>query len=260
MTHATNRRSPPATAMLLACLLAATSGAVHAQVVRGVVLDSIQQVPLGGVAVELLSPERMVGREVTDDSGRFVIRVPTSGTYRFRAQRIGYYNLLTIPVPIDTTSEATVTLRLSSLPVALEPIAVTATSQIYLQNTGFYERKTSESGFYLEPDAVIAAASKAGQTADVLDGIPGVTLVSAGGSRGIRIPQFSARSGLGCDNGPRIYLDNHLMNPGSDAIDVNTILAADLLAIEVYRHVAQVPLKFGGQDANCGVIVLWTKR
>jgi hypothetical protein len=243
--------------LLLTVMLAAPASA---QTVRGRVLDSIQTEPLDGVTVELLSPERVVGRAVTDDSGHFAVKIPASGSYRFRAKRIGYRDMLSIALPIEADRDATITLQMVSLPVALEPISISASSQIYLQNSGFYERRRSDPGFFMFPDAVLQATTKSTQTADVLDGIPGVTLLAGGGSRGIRVPQFTARSGLGCDNGPRIYLDNHLMNPGSDPFDVNTIQPADLLAIEVYRHVAQVPIRFGGTDANCGVIVLWTKH
>jgi hypothetical protein len=241
-------------------LAASAPSTALAQVVRGRVLDSILVEPLDGVTVELLSTERVVARAVTDDSGHFAIRVPASGSYRFRAKRIGYRDKLSIALPIDAARDATITLQISSLPVALEAISISASSQIYLQNTGFYERRLSDPGYFILPDQVISAASKSTQTADVLDGIPGVTLLSGGGSRGVRVPQFTARSGTGCDNGPRIYLDGHLMNQGSDPFDVNTIQPADLLAIEIYRHVAQVPLKFGGTDANCGVIVMWTKH
>jgi len=260
MTGEKNRRRRQFPAELLFVLVLGAAPVLRAQVVRGTVLDSIKAVPLGGVSVELMSTQSVVATEVTDDSGHFAIRIPISGAYRFRMQRVGYKNFLSSSVPIDAARDATVTLLLSSLPVALEPIKISASSQTYLENTGFYQRKTSDPGFFMLPDAVAKAASKAQQTGDVLDGIPGVTLVTGGGSRGIRIPQFTSRSGLGCDNGPRIYLDNHLMNPGSDPFDVNTILPADLLAIEVYRHVSEVPLKFGGTDANCGVIVLWTKH
>jgi hypothetical protein len=238
----------------------AAPSAVPAQVVHGVVMDSIMAQPLKGVTVELMSPQSVVAKGVSDDSGRFSIRVPATTTYRFRVQQIGYRNYLSRAVPIDASRDATVTLLLISLPVALEPIAISASSQIYLQNSGFYERKRTEPGYYMDPDMMIAAASKALQTADVLAGIPGVTMLSGGGSRGIRIPTFSARPGFGCDNGPRIFLDNHLMNPQNDPIDVNTIHPADLLAAEIYRHVSEVPIRFGGNDAVCGAIVLWTKH
>jgi hypothetical protein len=260
MTDFTRRWTSCWPAALCLFLRLAAPTVLPAQIVRGTVIDSIMATPLKGVTVDLMSPQSVVGKAVTDDSGHFSIRVPVSTSYRFRAQQIGYRNYLSRAVPIDASRDATVTLLLVSLPVALEPISVSASSQIYLQNSGFYERKRTDPGYFMDPDAMIAAASKALQTADVLAGIPGITMLSGGGSRGIRIPQFSARPGFGCDNGPRIFLDNHLMNPQNDPIDVNTIHPSDLLAAEIYRHVSEVPLKFGGNDAVCGAIVLWTKH
>lgn len=242
------------------CLAVTGSSVLRAQVIRGVVIDSIATSPVSGVQVELLSPQAVVGKAVSDDSGHFRIGIPASGPYRFRARRLGYHDLLSISIPIEGNRDATITLRLSSLPVALQALNISATSQIYLQNIGFYERQKSDPGLFMSPDETLAAASKAQQTADVLDGISGVTMLTAGGSRGVRVPTFSGRSGIGCDNGPRIYLDNHLLNPGNDQFDVNTIHPSDLLAIEIYRHTSEVPLKFGGPDADCGAIVFWTKH
>jgi len=247
-------------AILVSLLLVSLPLSASAQFVRGTVLDSITTTPLKGITVQLMSPEKVVATGTSDDSGHFLIRVPSTSTYRFRVNQIGYRSYLSRAVPIDASRDATITVMLSSLPVALEPLSVTASSQIYLQNSGFYERKRSDPGYFVVPQNMLKAASKAQQTADLLDAIPGITMLSGGGSRGIRIPQFTARQGTGCENGPRIFLDNHLLNPQNDPFDVNTIHPSDLLAAEIYRHAAEVPLKYGGTDANCGAIVLWTKH
>ena len=63
-----------------------------------------------------------------------------------------------------------------------------------------------------------------------------------------------------CDAGPNVFLDGHLVNPSGMVFDINDIQPADMLAIELYRHVSEVPLKFGGSDAVCGAIVIWTKH
>jgi hypothetical protein len=261
MTRSTNRWTFCWPAMLLFGFLAiSTPAALPAQVVHGIVLDSLTSVPMKGVVVDLMSPQSIVAKVTSDDSGHFSVRVPKSDTYRFRVLQIGYHDYLSKSVPIDASRDATVTLRLFSLPVAVQGLHITASSELYLEHSGFYQRKQSDPGYFMDPDAMIAAASKADQTADVLEGIPGVTFVSGGGSRGVRIPQLTARPGFGCDNGPKIFLDNHLLNPENDPIDLNTIHPADLLAAEIYRRVSEVPLKFGGSDAVCGAIVLWTKH
>jgi hypothetical protein len=51
--------------------------------------------------------------------------------------------------------------------------------------------------------------------------------------------------------GMRITLDPQL--------GLNEFTALDLEVIEVYRSAAEVPGEFSG-DANCGVLVLWTRR
>jgi hypothetical protein len=260
MINPANRRFRLVAGLLACSWLLFGGRLLNAQIIRGRVIDSIASAPLGSVQVELLSPQAVVSKVTSDDSGHFSIRIPASGSYRFRARRLGYHDYLSISIPVQDNRDATVTLRLSSLPVALQALNISATSQIYLQNIGFYERQKSDPGLFISPDETVAAASKARQTADVLDGISGVTMLTAGGSSGVRVPTFSARSGIGCDNGPRIYLDNHLMNPGNDAFDVNAILPSDLLAIEIYRHTSEVPLKFGGTDADCGAIVFWTRH
>ncbi len=96
------------------------------------------------------------------------------------------------------------------------------------------------------------------QTADVLDRIPGVTIVLEGGSWGFRVPKLTRQ--MGCEPGPRVYLDGLIMNSGGTPFDVNTIQVEDILAVEVFRHVAEVPLKYGGTEAVCGVLLFWTKH
>jgi hypothetical protein len=55
----------------------------------------------------------------------------------------------------------------------------------------------------------------------------------------------------------QIYLDGarYMVGPsGIDAIDSETVAA-----IEVYSSAAQVPVEFGGLNARCGVVAIWTR-
>ncbi|RMH14199.1 MAG: hypothetical protein D6701_11515, partial [Gemmatimonadetes bacterium] len=42
--------------------------------------------------------------------------------------------------------------------------------------------------------------------------------------------------------------------------DLDLIRPEDIEAIEVYRGASEVPAEFGGSDAGCGAIVIWTRR
>ncbi|HEX8211875.1 MAG TPA: carboxypeptidase-like regulatory domain-containing protein [Longimicrobium sp.] len=73
---------------LLALLVAARP--LAAQTVQGELVDAAGK-PLPGAMVVLLDAAgKSLGRVLTDESGRFVLRAPSAGSYRLRAERIGY--------------------------------------------------------------------------------------------------------------------------------------------------------------------------
>lgn len=47
---------------------------------------------------------------------------------------------------------------------------------------------------------------------------------------------------------------------GHDPVDFSQFVSEDIEAIEIYRGAASVPGEFGGGDAACGAIILWTRR
>ena len=65
---------------------------------------------------------------------------------------------------------------------------------------------------------------------------------------------------------PAIYVDGHRFSKprqggiGHDPVDVSLFLSIELEAVEVYKGAGSVPAEFGGGDAACGSIVLWTRR
>jgi hypothetical protein len=175
-----------------------------------------------------------------------------------RLRRLGYGAFVSPPVTLSAR-DTSIHVRLPPLAVELRAVeVVSAESSEFLRNIGYYERKRSSTGYFMDPDAVTRAATKARQTADVLDGIPGVTVRATGGSWGVRVPLLTRQ--MGCDAGPRIYLDNMQVNAGGQVFDLNSVNPNDLLAIEVYDSVSEVPLQYGGDQSTCGVLVLWTKR
>ncbi len=78
----------PRVLALLALLLAARP--LAAQTVQGELVDAAHS-PLPGAMVVLLDAEGKVrGRVLTDLAGRFTLRAPGAGSYRLRAERIGF--------------------------------------------------------------------------------------------------------------------------------------------------------------------------
>jgi hypothetical protein len=174
-------------------------------------------------------------------------------------------------VRLGPTTDAALDVRL--VPRALIMPGVTVMAQrgsAFLETVGYYRRKQETTGTFLDPDKVDRLATKAKQTADLLDGIPGVTIRSYRGSWGVRVPVLTRQ--LGCAGTqvgdeaytitawPRIYVDGMLMNVGNEGFDINIVPAHEILAVEVYDSVSETPLQYGGTDSTCGVLVIWTKR
>jgi hypothetical protein len=61
----------------------------------------------------------------------------------------------------------------------------------------------------------------------------------------------------------RVYVDNVLMYGGQDKeplFNANSLSADGIEAIEYYAGAAQTPARYAGAGANCGVVVIYTRR
>jgi hypothetical protein len=232
-----------------------------AQAVRGSVVDSVRGSAMDSVFVELLaSDERLLAFVRSNNGGRFYIQAPEAGSYRVRLRQVGYASFTSPLLTLARSRDATLNVRLVPLAVELEPLVVVRPEEDrFLRTVGFYDRRQSGTGAYLDPAYLAKVAPKARQTVDVLDGVPGVTLVVGGGSWGVRMPRLTRQ--MDCDKiGPRIFLDGNNMTPGDTGFDLADVNPLDLLAIEIYDSVSEVPLQYGGDTSVCGVLVIWTKR
>ena len=81
-------------ARLASCLLLASLaplGTLHSQTVRGELIEETLEAPIEGAFVVLLDEAgEQAAAMLTNAVGRFVLHAPTPGSYRLRAERIGY--------------------------------------------------------------------------------------------------------------------------------------------------------------------------
>lgn len=257
----------------LAFLTLAGVSPAAAQTIRGAVVDSVTSKPIRA-AVELLDRDGKIAVQViSGDDGKYVLRAPGADSFVVRVRRIGYVTMESDLVGLGPSTDAALDVRLSPRAFALPGVTVSAQrGSLFLESVGYYRRKQETTGYFLDPDKVDQLATKAKQTADVVDGIPGVTIRSYRGSAGLRVPVLTRQMGcagteveladgsLSPTQWPRIYVDGTLMNMGNQGFDLNDVPATDILAIEVYDSVSEVPLQYGGTDTTCGVLLLWTKR
>lgn len=215
--------------------------------------------PAAGVLVTLTdSTGQRVAAAVTDDNGRFSMQHPGSGgAYELEAEHIGY-----APTRHDITvgpGEAVgLVVRLATNAVPLGEIHVTARRQDFLADVGFYDRMQRGLGWFVDAEEV--DRRKPSRVTDLLRGAPGVQVISAGAFEAdIRIIDARRLEG---ECPPAIYVDGLLVRSyPREAPALTTLVdAASVAAIEVLRRPTEIPPRYGGTNAACGVVLVWLKR
>jgi len=129
----------PLVRTILAALVSAafvTLAPAAAQVVRGDVRDAVTHTPIFGAIVVVLdtSGARVAGA-ISDDSGRFSIRLSDAGAYRLRAERIGYAANGFDTIALAAGASVIAHLTATSVAVVLPTVFVSATSRCVIRPT-----------------------------------------------------------------------------------------------------------------------------
>ena len=215
---------------------------------------------------------------VTDDSGRYILRELPSGNRVVFFRSIGF-RPSRVRVILGKSDTVRADVLLVPEKVQLEPIVVTGTPDRPrgIGREAFEERRRLGFGKFADSTTLRRADNM--RLADVLTRLgvyiiqytpdAGPVQLRAASTRytGLENTKFSQGVIHHCWMG--VILDGvtiyRAVPTGSQASfpppDFRRDFAvADIEAIEVYRGAGEVPIEFGGSSANCGVIVLWTKR
>lgn len=233
------------------------------RLVVGRVIDAQNLQPVELATVELVGHGL---RELTDAAGRFVLANLTPGTYPIQVGHLGHATRVdTLTVESDET--LMVTVRLTARPIPIDPLVVQVRPALPAFTTpelrGFYRRRSYGSGYFLVEEEIRERAT-GNLMSDVFRGIPGVrlepnvTMDQTGQvveAPGYRIEMARASRGhIPC---PVIYfIDGVQTEPGVFGIDAFS--PSQIAAIEIYRGPVETPVEFGGGQAGCGVVAIWT--
>ncbi len=122
-------------AALLAGMLALAPAAA-AQVVHGDVTDASTHAPiLGAIVIVTDTSGARVAGAITDDSGRFSLRLGAAGNYRLRAERIGYAANKFDTISIAAGASLIAHLSATSVAVILPTVFVSAESRCVIRPT-----------------------------------------------------------------------------------------------------------------------------
>lgn len=210
---------------------------------------------LVGAEVRLLGSGRVT---TTNQRGVFVLEDVSPGMEVIQAQAMGYA-VQRESVRILGGRAQEVDVRLAVNPVELAPILVSVRPRRWFSDRqGLEQRIALGAGYIMLREDIEERAPQV--LGEALRGIPGVSVTRLGGGISgtyqIQLRGAANLANQACN--PQVWVDG--IKWGNDGSIFRDIQAFDIEAIEVYRGAAEVPGEFSGQDARCGVIVVWTRR
>jgi hypothetical protein len=256
--------------VMLVALVVLRAANGHAQgVLSGVVREDSSGNALAGVEVLI---EGTKHKATTDNSGRYVLGDLPTGNRVALFRFIGYRPArMRLNLSKGDTTRADATLVKERVQ-QLDPIAVTGTPAaprgIGLES--FEERRRLGIGKFI--DSTELRRYDQLRASDVLRRF-GVHIERMQDPR-VTSPRFiqvasSGRKTVLTNNQAglclmQVILDGaELFNPAklrAVPVDLSEFMTGSLAAIEVYASGAQTPIQFGGAGADCGTVVIWTRR
>lgn len=257
----------------------AAAGTLDAQqrIVGSVIDDSTSQ-PLVAVALSLVDAyERPVGSDIRSDSaGRFVLTVPRPGRYRIVGMRIGYARTITPSLVVEAGTQVPVELRMAPRVQLLAPLTITARPIVIARVLEDFEfRRNRGVGTFFTREQIEKRAPR--DLITMLREVPGGRASTWGegtaeiffftSSKPPSKPDLPPCSPVFFIDGRRINTterDTVVETATQRAVDaaelVNTVRPQDVYGIEAYPRGSQVPGEFGGSEAGCGAVLIWTRR
>ncbi len=242
--------------------------------IRGIVVEDESGVPILTAEVTLLdTSDAVVGRYVTDGDGRFIARLPTVGSYRLRARRIGYEPSVSDAFVMGPGQAAMAELRLQVDPLLLDEVeAVVDAQSLALVRDGFYDRQRMGFGHFLTPQDF---ETKPGLTSlqDLFRDIPGVVALPERPSSRDLLRGMNGTQGNPAGSGrwdlftrgrscrPSVSVDGVVVQVGGSGRPSSwneSLSPLSVAAMEVYPSAAGLPEWLAG-SGGCGAVVIWTK-
>lgn len=274
-------------ALMLLALSAMLTPSLGAQTVRGIIVDAATGAPVEGAGLWVLHADgRPLGTgALSGDSGTFAVQLQRPGAYRLRIARLGYAALTTDSLVLAQGEVVALRIALEQRAVSLG--AVQITERTSLPGTGMldgfeYRRLRGIGRFITRADIEQRAPIV---FLDLIAGVPGVRIIPVAHGRHVvkmnrSAPMLRRASQrldpnevlseeadiIAVNDCPVIYyLDGVRLNNTSDQsldkVEVIYRLPIELIeGIEIYRGASELPAAFGGADARCGVVVVWTRR
>ena len=228
--------------------LAAVAPAAQAQrasaSIHGRIVDQGTGRPVFGARITLLGTSRAT---TSDSIGQFAFAALSSGLYVVQVSDIGYTKGI-FQMEIGEGEALDRVFELTPRTYGLEPMTVEAQRRAQGRRFAeFQQRMARGSGTFITKDQIDRR-----NPINLMDLFRTVRGVQAECTGIDCIVRFSGQP-TSCQ--PHYFLDGL----DSDAEIVRSLAPRDVEGVELYRGAAEVPAEFGGIEAACGVIAIWTK-
>jgi hypothetical protein len=160
-----------------------------------------------------------------------------------------------IPLELNEGELRDIRVLLAPVAMTLDSVAVTAAPAPTVEKAfqGFEMRKSRGFGTFITREEIEKKNPRV--TTDLFRSVSGVKLMRENGSPTV----VSSRLGTLSYCPVRYYVDGASYPLYGQSIDI-MVQVVDIGAIEVYPGGATVPPQFGGREASCGVIAIWTRQ
>jgi outer membrane receptor for ferrienterochelin and colicin len=160
-----------------------------------------------------------------------------------------------IPLELGEGELRDIRVLLAPVAMTLDSVTVTAEPAPTVEKAfqGFEMRKSRGFGTFITREEIEKKNPRV--TTDLFRSVSGVKLMRENGSPTV----VSSRLGNLSYCPVRYYVDGTSYPLYGQSIDI-MVQVVDIGAIEVYPGGATVPPQFGGREAACGVIAIWTRQ
>ncbi|MEO7458399.1 MAG: carboxypeptidase-like regulatory domain-containing protein [Gemmatimonadaceae bacterium] len=266
---------------------AALQASAQGGAVTGVVREDSTNRPVAGAEVVI---EKLRRQTTTDGEGKYLLGDLPAGTQVMLVRRIGYQPASAIAV-VNRGETRTKDVTLTRTAAQLDTVKVVdRTKSLGIGLAGYEDRRRLGFGHFI--DSTFLSNNEHRLLGDVMREISGVSLRNppfCGQPYGTtvserrmvrRINCVSARHYLvmttAADCAIQIMVDGNVFVPGrridtdepprdpsndwTTTYDISNFAISDLIAAEVYRRSADVPMEYRGYGTDCGLVLLWTRR
>lgn len=254
-------------ALVTVAACAVLSERTDAQYIRGHLLEEETRVPIVQGEITLLGQYgEIVGKTIRSDSvGEFLIRAPAGGRYGIRARRVGFAATITPLVFVGTNETLIVEVEMAVRAQPLLPVTIMGRTVVPGKDAvsilieGFERRRRIGLGTFWTKEQI--RRRNPSTLVDLLRETPGLTISHRGGETriGSSTSSMSPSGGIAACM-PIIWVDGMRINRhnSGDYVYQAVPRGPEIEAVEIYTGRSEYPAEFGGPEARCGVVVVWT--